>query len=135
MLKKIIFIRHGENIYNSILDNNKLPLSNLGIAQAKFASNIINNQYDVIYCSNSLRAIQTADIINKNKKNIIIDKRLIEAGWGNNYDGNEPLDNINNRIMSFFRDVSMKHSYEKILIVTHGSLIRVAQSIIENSNI
>ena len=132
--EKLILIRHGENIYDSNLDNNNLPLSEYGIMQAKKAASILNDDFDIIYCSNSLRAIQTANIINRNNKKIIVDNRLIEIGWWNNYNGNEPVEVSTERIASFFNDISQSEE-SKVLIVTHGSFIKRAQNIIENKDI
>ncbi|MEG2250419.1 MAG: phosphoglycerate mutase family protein [Bacilli bacterium] len=134
-MKKIILVRHGENIYNSKLKNDDLSLSKVGIEQANKALKIINDDFDIVYCSNSLRTIQTASIINYNNKKTIIDNRLIERGWWNSYNGDEPEEIANQRINLFFKEVSNNYNDKKVLIVSHGSLIKLIQNFLEQNTI
>lgn len=134
MKNNIIMIRHGENIVNNNINNDDLPLSKLGIIQSKKASLILKDSFDFIICSNSLRAIQTAEIINYNlNKQIIIDNNLIEKGWGSlKNDGSETLGMATKRLYLFFENLNNKYMNKTILLVTHGSLIKLAQNVLEN---
>lgn len=82
---KIYIIRHGEvnhNLYK-IYNNEDEDLNETGIKQAEKLRNKIKNiEYDVIISSPLLRAKHTANIINLENKNIIIDERLKERNPG-----------------------------------------------------
>ncbi len=130
----IIMIRHGENINDLSSDNNCLPLSEKGIKEAKRAKNRLKNNYDVIITSPSLRTRQTAEIINEGD-NFIIDDRLIEKGYGNlEHDGKETRKEAKNRLISLFNSLN-KYLDKRILLVTHGSLIRLAENVIEKNDL
>lgn len=132
--KSLIFIRHGENINDSKLNNNLLPLSPKGIKQALKAKNKLNNDFDLIISSPSLRACQTAEIIGNGNK-YITDIRLLEKGYGNKLqNGKEKIVDAIERLQIFLDDIK-KYSNKRILIVTHGSLINLVKNIIEEKNI
>lgn len=81
----------------------------------------------------SQRAIETAQIIAK-EKCIEVDDRLLERGWGNeNQDGKETDAEAKSRFKKFLRDILERYSNKRILLVTHGSLIKLAQDVIENN--
>lgn len=129
----LIFVRHAEEIRDSDIDNNLLPLTNLGIAQAQEVSKLLENQFDIIFCSTSMRALITARIISHGEEPIQ-DKRLLERGWGNKkQDGNETDKEAEIRIINFLKEIMKKYSGKRILIVTHGALIKIAQNAIENN--
>lgn len=131
----LIFIRHAENVENKKLNNNLLPLSEQGVKQAKFVSSILKNKFDIIISSPSRRALMTAKIIDSNKE-IIIDSRLIERGWGNKeQDGKETDKQALIRLNEFLIDIMNKYPNKKILLVTHGALIKIAQDLIEEKEI
>ena len=88
---KLIFVRHGQSVYNSenrFTGWHNPPLTKTGEEQAL---NLVDklNQYkiDSTYCSTLLRAKQTALIIQKNHKqissNILYDSDLNERNYGN----------------------------------------------------
>lgn len=130
--QNIILVRHGENIFDKTIENNLLPLSEEGLKQAETAAKIINNNFDIVISSNSLRSMQTANIISNNH-NLIVDSRLIERGWGNDgHDGTESDNIARNRFKLFFEEILNKYEGKRILIVSHGSLIKLAQDVIEN---
>jgi len=131
LYNNLILIRHGENIYNTTLDNNKLPLSKKGISQAKNASKILANKYDIVISSTSLRTIMTSKIID-NGNMPIEDERLLERGWGNKqHDGKETDEEAKIRFKKFLTETVKKYRNKKILLVTHGSLMKLAQDVIE----
>lgn len=128
----LILIRHAENINNDKLENSLLPLSPKGVLQAKKASKYLINKYDVIISSPSLRTIMTSKIIN-NGIEPLKDKRLLERGWGNKkQDGKETDDQAKIRIKKFLIETLKKYENKKILLVTHGSLMKLAQDVIED---
>ena len=127
----IILIRHGKNIINESMPNDLLPLSPLGIKQAYYVKEYLKGKFDIVFCSNSYRSIMTARIINNN---YIIDSRLIERGWGNvEKDGLETNEEAKQRFISFLSENIIKYPNKRFLLVTHGSLIKIAQNIIENN--
>ncbi len=128
--KKIIFIRHGENIVDDYLNNDLLSLSDIGIKQAKKAKERLKDQFDIVISSPSLRAIDTAKIIGNQ---YIVDNNLLEKGYGNNYHGDEPIELLYSRINNIFNNLTC-YTNKRVLIVTHGSLIRLLQNIIEENN-
>jgi len=67
--KRIVLIRHGATDYNDrdlMQGHIDLPLSERGVKQAEALKDKLGNEtFDIIYHSPLLRAIQTADIVNK----------------------------------------------------------------------
>jgi len=127
----IILIRHAENKYNEKLPNNLLPLSKRGIIQAIKARRILKGKYDIVISSVSKRAKMTAKIISRTKP-LISDPRLLERGWGNiNQDGKETDGEAKERFKNFLKEINQEYNKERILIVTHGSLMKIAQDVIE----
>ena len=78
----IYVIRHGQtdwNIEKKLLSYTDIPLNAIGIEQCKEAEKLVKNlNYDLVICSPMLRTRQTAEIVNSQKKEIILDKRLVE---------------------------------------------------------
>lgn len=132
--KTLILIRHGENINNPELENNNLPLSDNGKNQALNVKKKLSNSFDVIISSPSLRCKETANLINSDVS-YIIDERLLEKGYGNKkHDGNESVFEATIRFTEFLNDLK-KYRNQKVLVITHGGLIRLAENIIEEKNI
>lgn len=129
----LIFIRHGENVIDSTTNNDFLLLTELGIKQAERVKKIVNGNFDCVISSVSMRCVMTAQII-MNGKNPIKDTRLLERGWGNKeHDGKETDDQAKRRFIEFLEDVTKMYREKRIIIVTHGSLIKLAQDVIENN--
>ena len=83
---KVYIIRHGEVPHNALkqYNNEDEDLTEKGIKQAEeLKLKIKNINYDVVICSPLIRAKHTAEIINIEKKEIIIDNRLEERNPGN----------------------------------------------------
>jgi len=138
----ITFVRHGEtdankqNLFNGKTD---LHLNEIGIAQAqKVAENLAGKKFDAVYCSDKLRAIETAEIITGGRE-FIIDERLTELNCGK-FDGRkrnilkdirfvmsmkkgkngvEQFDKFMARNIDFFEEVIKPRKGENILIVSH----------------
>jgi 2,3-bisphosphoglycerate-dependent phosphoglycerate mutase len=143
------FVRHGVTAWNKegrAQGSSDIPLDEEGIQMAKHARNRIENeQWDVIYSSDLLRAKKTAEIIAESKPGIafFVDKRLREIGggqiegtteaerierWGESWReldlGMETHEALIARGMAFIEDVKEKHPNERVLVVSHGSYIR-----------
>ena len=139
------------------------PLNQAGEAFAKkSAENFDVSGYDAVYVSPLKRAKQTAEIFVKNQKKLIIDQRLIEFDYGE-WDGKllsqmrqehpdaidpwgkvnqnyikyakhgESFTDLKKRSNDFLNMVKSKYPNGKVLVVAHGTLIRmmVAASLTE----
>tara|TARA_Y100000310_G_C20688625_1_gene820728 strand:+ start:285 stop:878 length:594 start_codon:yes stop_codon:yes gene_type:complete len=130
----------------------ELPTSHLtkeGETQAKkLAERLKDEEFDVVFVSDLHRTKETAEIILKNHKNKPKhDKRIREShggdfegkGYGafsghikeNNLDrytfkpeGGESLQEFHERVKDFLDEVVEHHAGKKILVITHGGVIR-----------
>jgi broad specificity phosphatase PhoE len=116
-MKKIYILKDGESNFNDSLMSKpeNLELNNNGIEQAKKTGLYFKNFRDpieIIICSPTLRAKQTADIIADNigydKKNIILEPNLIEIQINNKYKNlkKEEFNNLKNTdadVIEFFK--------------------------------
>ena len=133
LYNNLILIRHAENIEDKTLPNNMLPISEKGILQANEAAKKLKGKFDIVITSPSKRAIMTTNIINDNSS-IIQDTRLLERGWGNALqDGKETDAEAKIRFKCFLIETIKKYKDKKILLVTHGSLMKLAQDVIEKN--
>ena len=132
LFNDLILVRHGESVLDNSIPNDLLPLTEVGIKQAKEAQKILQNKFDIVISSTSKRAIMTAKIIAEGKEPLQ-DERLIESGWGNKEkDGKETDEEARTRFHNFLIDILNLYKYRRILIVTHGSLIKLSQDVIED---
>ena len=142
---KIYLIRHGECPSNALKIYNYLDesLNEVGIKQANILKEQIKNiDYDVIISSPIKRALETANIINTQNKDILIDENLRERELGNligkpldsidrsiywnyyndvNFAGEERIPDLCKRINNFLDNLSLK-PYKKVLIVAHSGV-------------
>ena len=157
---KLYFVRHGQTQFNKdglITGQIDEPLIEEGIQEAEATAEEMDTNYTEIYSSDLLRCRQTAEILNR-KLNLEIkyDKRLRERHFGSiagkkfedtdptgelrkrdlscMYDyrqyGGESVEDVKNRIFSFINEVKAKEG--KILIVTHGGVVRLLHNIVNN---
>ncbi len=152
---KVYIIRHGitplnkEKKVNGEIDE---PLATEGIEQAKQIISQIPKSVAYIYSSPLLRARQTAEIISSrlnlpitfvNELTEIKMGSLAGKSWEEMEDGmelkkkhrsvrfdytpygGESLEQVKNRIVSFFKKINNKHSDEETLLITHGGIIRM----------
>lgn len=144
----IYLVRHGQteaNVNKLFNGRNEGNLTQFGIEQAKSLLDIIKNlNIDIIFSSPLKRAIQTAEILNLNNKELIIDERLIERDFKNytlksveliedksiiykkeceNDIDIEPFSKICERVGNFISDIKLKYNEKNILIVSHGDII------------
>lgn len=156
---EIVFIRHGQTDVNKA---NRLQgalidaeLNEKGRAYAKkAAANFDASRFDVVYSSPLKRAVETAKIFTKGKKEIKLDKRLVEFDFGewdgksmdeiaeNHPDVVDPWGKINrnyikyaphgesyeqfeDRCRDFLDEMYQKYPDKRVLVVAHGRLIRM----------
>ena len=145
---KLIIVRHGQTNFNlerklqGVTDN---ELNDNGKNQAEQTKEKLENEtFDLILCSPLIRARQTADIINKERKvKIIYDERLIERDFGEfegkyikeynvdefwSYLQNKKYQKVENirefldRVYSFLDEIKEKYKNKNILIVAHAGI-------------
>ena len=154
---KYILLRHSKNIHQTKLkdiiyyfpdDNPPCQLIEEGVEEAKRAGEKIKEKnIDYIYCSDILRARQTAkivaDIIGFDSEKIIYDTRLRDINWGifcgkhkdeawayYNYDKmrkfNEPTpegetwNDCRKRMIDLLQEIERNNENKNILIISHG---------------
>src|SRR5574344_340356 len=89
MSVKITYFVHGtttdneEHISSGWKD---VDLSDLGIKQSKELSSQNSNNFDIVFCSDLIRAVHSAELSFKDKFPILIDNRLRECNYGD-YNG------------------------------------------------
>jgi len=138
----IIFESHG-----TTTDNEKhlasgwadVELSELGIQQSKeMGKRYIDENFDVIFCSNLERSYKSAEIAFGNKFPIIRDTRLNECNYGdltqysseevdlekpkrikNPFPNGESYEQTLERIKSFLQDLLKNYNGKRVMIVGH----------------
>jgi broad specificity phosphatase PhoE len=134
-------------VHGTTTDNEKeissgwkdVELSELGIKQSKeLAAKTKDKKFDVIFCSDLKRAVDSANLTWKGKYKIIPDKRLRECNYGD-YNGKassvvEPLqkkslhtpmpngesyDMVKERVQRFLDDLKKDYDGKHIAIVAH----------------
>ena len=142
---KIYIVRHGEVPHNVLkqYNNENEDLNENGIRQAnELKEKIRNINYDIIISSPLLRAKHTAQIINVNNKEILINDKLKERDPGNlsgkpltvtnrdeywnynttiTYGTSENIRDFFMRVHNFLDDLK-KENYESVLIVAHSGV-------------
>lgn len=146
-------VRHGEAEQNVKHNLNSNPekvfhLTQKGLKQAEIAAvKLSKADADLIFCSPFIRTQETAKIIaEKLKLEITTDNRLREHEMGifdgknqndfissfedekERYDkeveGGESFKEMEKRVLEFINEVNEKYTDKKIIIVTHGDVIR-----------
>ncbi len=152
---KIYYVRHGQTDWNLARKmqggGTEKELNSTGIEQANETKRELENiQYDIVICSPMYRAIQTAQIINKDKNiQMITDERIRERKLGElegheitdemeskiwNYDlnyqipGGESVQDFEKRIMNFIEEIKEKYQDKTVLIVAHGGVAKVIKA-------
>ena len=139
---KITYFVHGtttDNEQHISSGWSDVDLSELGIKQSKELTDQTKDmQFDVIFTSDLIRAVHSAQLTWNNKYNIIQDKRLRECNYGN-YNGKpseivEPLQEqsittpmpngesyemVKERIRSFLDDLKKDYDGKHVAIVAH----------------
>ena len=150
----IYFVRHGSTDWNDNINSQgkkdprcqgrvDIPLNANGVEEAKVTAEKLKDvAFDRIICSPLTRAVQTCEIICKDKSQIEIDFRLIERDFGefeglsrhdfdfhsfcniNNkkqYQNVEPLKDVKKRIYDFIEELKLTPE-KNVLIVSHGGV-------------
>ena len=152
---KIYYVRHGQTDWNLARKmqggGTEKELNSTGIEQANETKRELENiQYDIVICSPMHRAIQTAQIINKDKNiQMITDERIRERKLGElegheitdemeskiwNYDlnyqipGGESVQDFEKRIINFMEEIKEKYQDKTVLIVAHGGVAKVIKA-------
>lgn len=144
-IMKLYIVRHGEVPHNALkqYNNENEDLNENGIRQAnELKEKIRNINYDIIISSPLLRAKHTAQIINVNNKEILINDKLEERDPGNlsgkpltvtnrdeywnynttiTYGTSENIRDFFMRVHNFLDDLK-KEDYESVLIVAHSGV-------------
>ncbi len=168
---KYILLRHGKNIHQTKLkdiiyyfpdDNPPCQLIEEGVEEAKRAGEKIKEKnIDYIYCSDILRARQTAkivaDIIGFDSEKIIYDTRLRDINWGifcgkhkdeawayYNYDKmrkfNEPTpegetwNDCRKRMIDVLQEIERNNENKNILIISHGDPLWLLEGYIKGKS-
>jgi len=139
---KITYFVHGTTIDNEQgLATGWEPgqLSKKGILESKKLNTLVSNRhFDVVFCSDLKRAIDSAYLIFGDKYKIIQDKRLREANYGNltlqpasifkdklseyikeRFPNGENYEEVENRLRDFLDDIKKEYSHKHIAIVAH----------------
>jgi broad specificity phosphatase PhoE len=156
---KLYFVRHGQthsNVARLMYGHKESPLTEKGIDDAKATAKNLPNDFDLIYSSDIGRAKHTTEILNE-KLNlpIIYDARLRERNFGSlegkdllstnpnawqkdhiqEYDyrpyGGESVEDVKKRVMDFVNEITKKHNSKKVLIVTHGGVMRLLHLLVK----
>jgi broad specificity phosphatase PhoE len=140
-------------------------LNETGIKQAEeLSKNLSGSSFDIIFSSTLKRAKETAEIVNK-KFNVplMIDERLVERDFGNlsgrsweqiksdpswtvqneetsqNYDyspfGGETSEDVKSRLLSFLENLKKEYQGKKILIISHGGVLKFMQRMSGETNL
>lgn len=142
---KIYIVRHGEVPHNvqKQYNNQNEDLTEKGIKQVEeLREKLKTINYDIIISSPLIRAKHTAEIINVQEKEIIVDNRLEERNpgslsgqplevtnreeyWNYNttiqYGSSENIKEFVERVYNFLDDLKTK-DYESVLIVAHSGV-------------
>ena len=144
---KIFFIRHGESEANILHEFSNHGLKHGLTEKGKIQTlSLINELKDVVfyklYCSPLLRAVETADIISKEKEipyeirnsiielncgvlegksdelswqqfHSIIDEWLIHKLWDKSFEGGESFLDIKNRFLTFIEEIIKQYGHSK----------------------
>ncbi|MBU4512210.1 class I tRNA ligase family protein, partial [Patescibacteria group bacterium] len=139
---EITYYVHGTTVDN---ENDKasgqydVELSKLGIKQSKELKKLTKDKkFDVVFCSDLKRAVDSAEMAFGGKFKIIKDKRLRECDYGDMtgcdnkkveaiekeiidtpFPGGESYREVEERIKNFFKDVQNKYKGKKIAIIAH----------------
>ncbi|MGN7382385.1 2,3-bisphosphoglycerate-dependent phosphoglycerate mutase [Chlamydia abortus] len=142
-------VRHGVtdwNLEGRAQGQHDIPLNEEGIRQARLlGERLAQEHWDYIYTSDLARASRTAEIIAEamGMKVTGYDARLREKShgdldgtteeerierWGPSWreidHGEETLQDVLRRSLSFMKEITAKHPEDRVLVVSHGAWIR-----------
>ena len=152
----IYLTRHGETEWNEkklIQGHTDIPLNTKGKEQAKLLGKQLKDiDFDVVFSSDLLRAANSAEIIIKEKKMIVIKIKALRERFFGRFEGKsltemrkafgevmlvtkekqkklkiydvENDEEIITRLIPFMKKIAKQYIGKKILMVTHGGLLR-----------
>jgi len=159
---KLTLVRHGqttENLQRIVQGQMPGHLSQQGIQQAEAAAQqLYNEKFDVIYCSDLQRCLDTLEPITKGHAStpVVITEELRErfAGsyqgkvvdlpyWNSlpgtettrKYPGGESWQDVKDRIRPFLNQLYQEHPEYSVLIVSHAGVVRAIRSYLENRSL
>lgn len=146
---ELYVIRHGRvpsNDKGIVSGRNEEELTDIGIKQAQgIREKLMDVYFDAIYSSNVKRAVQTAEIVNSQGLDIILDERLAEREPGDligksrkeidkklwnsltidrTLEGAETLKMGLIRTRSILKEIHDKYHDKRVLIVTHNFICK-----------
>ncbi|MBK6938150.1 MAG: histidine phosphatase family protein [Chitinophagaceae bacterium] len=148
----LILVRHGETLENglkiaqgqtdgTLTEKGKAENDTLGKGLQQFS-------FRTIYSSPLGRALQTAEAIHHHNPEaaLVTDDRLMERHLGilqgekypegykesDTYEGVESAESMAERMSSFLSFIKQKHTDETIVMVSHGYVIKVFLSLVNN---
>ena len=152
---KVDFVRHGKTQNDVVIGRSNAPLIQEGVNQIQRILLGMSDDYQKIFSSDLLKCKQTAEILNQ-KLNLHTnyDSRLREVDFGSlagkrfneiditgrmekkhkeqEYDyhpyGGESVEDVKERVFAFVKDIKNNSRGKKILVVTHGGVIRLLQN-------
>lgn len=154
MSVKITYFVHG-----TTTDNEKhissgwkdVDLSDLGIKQSEDLPTQNPNNFDVVFCSDLIRAVYSTELSFKDKFPIVTDERLRECNYGdyngklseiveplqeknieNRFPNGESYEDVKARIESFLKDIKDKYNGKHIAIVAHKAPQLALEVILNN---
>ena len=141
MSVKITYFVHGTTIDNEqhISSGWKdVDISELGIKQSEKLPSQNANKFDVVFCSNLIRAVHSTELSFKGKYPIAIDERLRECNYGDfngklseiveplqekmineRFPNGESYEDVKIRIESFLNDLKNDYDGKQVAIVAH----------------
>ena len=150
---KIYFVRHGQTEFNRdkrVTGHFDSLLTEEGIKEAENTARELPDDFDLTFSSDLTRCRQTTEILNR-KLNLPVyyDARLRERNFGSfegtswktfnpillekdkllQYDyrpsGGESVEDVKKRLLSCIDDIQKNHKGAKVLVSTHGGIIRL----------
>ncbi|MBT4651699.1 signal recognition particle-docking protein FtsY [Candidatus Woesearchaeota archaeon] len=151
---KITYFVHGtttDNEDHKATGWNPGELSELGITQAKeLGEKVKEKNFEVVFCSDLKRAIDSAELGFKDKYEIIQDKRIRECNYGDwnskpkdwkiinfitkKYPSGESYKQVEVRIAKFLNDLYDKYQGKHIAIVAHQAPQLALDVLLKNKN-
>jgi len=157
----LFLIRHGETDWNKegkYTGQTDIPLNEIGRQQVREAAKALKiHNPKVIYTSDLIRAVETAQLIAKELHiPIIQDKRLreinqgeweglhiseIHSCYGNQFishrdnplivsaPNGESIAEVKTRVIDFLNEITVKHPSEQIVISSHGLVLGIIRTI------
>lgn len=146
-MTRFFLVRHGETEWNRIhriQGSSDIPLNDTGRTQARKAGAVLSrHSFDLIVASPLSRAMETATIIARRLRmplplpvEAIVERHYGEAEGATREDldarfpgdtpvpGREEREAVQKRVLRALSDMSIRHPYADIIVVTHGGVIR-----------